>query len=652
MLVATAGHVDHGKTTLIKALTGIDTDRLAEEKKRGLSIELGFAYHALGSAGILGFVDVPGHQKFLANMLAGVAAIDFALLVIAADDGPMPQTMEHLAVLQMLGVKLGAIAVTKIDRVSPQRLEAVKIEIASLTAATFLSASPLFPLCATSNPDLTALSEYLNHCALELPQTGTEQQHFRLAIDRCFVKAGQGTVVTGSVFSGSIEPGQTLTLTHAGLIEREQQVRVRTIHANGAEAQVAKAGQRCAINISSSSLDRNTIHRGDWLLHSAAGGPSRYLDTHLQMLPGQVLASGSPLHIYSGAAHCTGRLQLLQREEPISGGCFARLILNSPLYAVAGDHFIIRDQSAQHTLGGGVVIDCYGPKRGRASAERLQALQLMHNSDRDQALQALLAQTRTGIDLPRLWENWNLSGAESRRLSAALDTVTLASGSFSKAAWDRLSQHLLTAIAQWSQRNPLQQGIDPLHLSVQLEPPMAWPLLNDAIAKLIDRGQLQRSGQLLHPPGHRAQCSNEELAQWQRLRPILEAGPCPPVLHDLAVQLSQPEGPLKLLMERLIQLGFLVKVANTRYFTAASLYQLAQSCAALAQQQAALGNSTASAEGLFSPAQFRDASGMGRRPSIELLEFFDRIGLTRRLGNARTVVQAAESVVTGHTHQS
>ncbi|MFT5580482.1 MAG: selenocysteine-specific elongation factor [Paraglaciecola psychrophila] len=653
MLVATAGHVDHGKTTLIKALTGVDTDRLAEEKKRGLSIELGFAYQSLGTAGTIAFIDVPGHQKFLANMLAGVAAIDFALLVIAADDGPMPQTLEHLAVLQMLGVKRGAIAITKIDRVSPQRQVELSTEIALLTAATFLAASPLFPVCAHTSTGLQSLGEHLNQCALELPPAAAEQSLFRLAIDRSFIKDGQGIIVTGSVFSGTVTIGQTLTLTQSGHSEREQKIRVRAIHANGAAATVAKAGQRCAINISSSgnNLQRESICRGDWLLHSDAGPPSKLLDTRLQMLPGKTLSNGSPLHIYSGASHCTGRLQLLQAPAGADGAAknLVRLVLDTPLYAVAGDRFIIRDQSAQHTLGGGVIIDRYGPKRGRASTARLQALELMENSDQQQAVQALLAHTSSGIDLPRLWKNWNLSAAQSEQLTINLESILLDCGSFSVAAWQRLSQPLLNTIGQWTLLNPLSQGISPQQLLQQLQPPLNWPLLTNAIAKLVELGQLQRSGQLLHPPGYQAQCSDKEMGQWQLLKPLLEAGPCPPVLRDLAQQLSQPEAELKLQMQRLIQLGFLVMVTETRYFSAASLYQLAQTCSALAQHQATQGNSAASGQGLFSPAQFRDASGIGRRPTIELLEFFDRCGLTRRLGNARTVVQAAESTFAAQT---
>ncbi len=255
MIVATAGHVDHGKTVLIKALTGVDTDRLPEEKARGLSIELGFAYHDLGGDQIVGFIDVPGHERFIRNMLSGVAGVDLALLVVAADDGPMPQTEEHLAILDLLGVSKGLVALTKIDRVAPERVAEVSAQIETLLLGTSLEGTPIYPVSGQTGDGVPELQSALRQAA-EDAAARSQGGNFRLAIDRSFVLDGVGRVVTGTVFTGRAALGETLTLSPEGV-----EVRVRGIHALNQEAEQALAGQRCAINISGSGLRNAEIGR-------------------------------------------------------------------------------------------------------------------------------------------------------------------------------------------------------------------------------------------------------------------------------------------------------------------------------------------------------------------------------------------------------
>ena len=277
MIVATAGHIDHGKTLLVKTLTGVDTDRLPEEKARGISIDLGFAYWPLADGALIGFVDVPGHERFIHNMLAGVCGIDFALLVIAADDGAMPQTMEHLQILDLLGIRKGIAAITKTDRVAPDRVDQVAAEVRALLAETTLAGITLLPVSAVTGEGLDRLRQELVAAATAHRTRYRDGQNFRLAIDRAFTVAGSGTVVTGTVFNGEVKPGDRLVVSPLGA-----PVRVRAIQIRGQGAERAQAGERCAINLSGIELE--AVARGDWVLHQAIHAPSRRLDARFTLL--------------------------------------------------------------------------------------------------------------------------------------------------------------------------------------------------------------------------------------------------------------------------------------------------------------------------------------------------------------------------------
>jgi selenocysteine-specific elongation factor len=278
MIIGTAGHIDHGKTTLVKALTGVDTDRLKEEKARGISIELGYAYTALPDGGVLGFIDVPGHERLVHTMVAGSTGIDLALLVIAADDGIMPQTHEHLAILNLLGITRAVVALTKVDRVDEERLRAVEADIEGLLAPTLLAGAPLFPINATrpDDPGTRALRSHLLRLATGAEARATRRL-FRLAVDRVFTLAGHGTVVTGTVFSGAVRVGGVVEVMPAGI-----SVRVRSLHAQGREAQVGRAGERCALNLA--GIDTTVVTRGDWLADPGALAAATRLDVRLTLL--------------------------------------------------------------------------------------------------------------------------------------------------------------------------------------------------------------------------------------------------------------------------------------------------------------------------------------------------------------------------------
>src|SRR5271169_1393422 len=342
MIIGTAGHIDHGKTSLVRALTGVDTDRLKEEKARGISIELGYAYTPLPDGEVLGFVDVPGHERLVHTMVAGVGGIDYALLVIAADDGVMPQTREHLAILQLLGIAHGAVALTKIDRVDAARIRAVSAEIGALLALTPLSHAPIFPLAATAHDDagVAALRAHLLSVAAKWPRH-PEDGLFRLAVDRVFTLPGRGTVATGTARAGRVQAGDTLAVMPAGTL-----VRVRSIHAQNRDTGLGRAGQRCALNLA--GIEKTALARGDWLADPRALVASMRIDARWRRLKdGGTLSSRAALHIHLGTAHRIARVVPLE-GDPTKVGESARvqLVFDAQICAAPGDAFIVRDAQA------------------------------------------------------------------------------------------------------------------------------------------------------------------------------------------------------------------------------------------------------------------------------------------------------------------
>ena len=368
MIVATAGHVDHGKTALVRALTGVDTDRLPEEKQRGLTIDLGFAYHPLDGGQVLGFVDVPGHERFVRNMLAGVGSVDLALVVVAADDGVMPQTREHAAILDLLGVTGCIAVVSKVDKVDAARAAEVGAEIESLLSATGMGGAEVHRVSALSGAGMDALAAALRQRALGLAARAANGR-FRLCIDRVFTLKGAGLVVTGTVHAGTAHTGERLVVTPGG-----HEARIRGIHAQDRPAERARAGERCALNLSGRGLGPGTIARGDWVVDRAMHAPGDRIDVRLRVLPAETraLRHWTPVHVHLAASHSTARVAVLGAGGIAPGeDGRVQVVLDRPLHALAGDRIVIRDQSATRTMGGGTVIDPFSPKRGRARPARL-----------------------------------------------------------------------------------------------------------------------------------------------------------------------------------------------------------------------------------------------------------------------------------------
>ncbi len=596
MIVATAGHVDHGKTSLVKALTGVDTDRLPEEKRRGMTIDLGFAY-----AGPIGFVDVPGHERFVHNMLAGVGGIDYALLVVAADDGPMPQTREHLAILDFLGVSRGAVALTKVDRVAPARAAEVSAAIATLLAPTRLAGAAVFPLSSVTGAGVDALRRKL---LLEEESTAARSAagNFRLSVDRCFTIAGAGLVVTGTALSGEVAVGDEVRVLLAGAAAR-----VRSLHAQNAPAQRGRAGQRLALNLT--GFHKARIERGEWIVRGELPPPAARIDARLRPVDGQPLAHWTPVHVHLGAADVLGRVALLDERGLV------QLVLERPIGALRGDRFIVRDQSARRTLGGGTVIDVYAPPRGRAKPGRLAYLRAMEIDDHDTALAACLEASPAGLDMARFSANRNLPAQRGWR--------------FAPARWQALRAQALAALAEGHARSPDASGIpqDRLFAGARLPRETAGMIVEE----LAREGALVREGGLVRLPGHRADLSPADAGLWRRVAPHLEV-PRPPSIAELAALLGQDARGVETALSRLARHGLLVRVSKTRFFSPAELRRLA----GLAEEEER-------SRGAITASAFRDRSQLGRNVTIEVLEYFDRVKFTRRTGDTRVLVHGRDS---------
>ena len=451
MIIGTAGHIDHGKTTLVKALTGVDTDRLPEEKARGITLDLGYAYT---DDGRLGYVDVPGHEKLVHNMLAGATGIDFLLLVVAADDGPMPQTREHLAIAALLGLTRGAVALTKIDAVTPERLAAAHAEVMALLAGTPFASAPVFPLAAPRGDGVAALREYL----LDIAEATGEHKvrgGFRLAIDRVFTLQGIGLVVTGTAFSGRIAVGDTMTVTPPGFAAR-----VRSLHVQDRPAQEGQAGQRIAINLVG-DIEKTDIERGMWVVAPHLHLPLQRFQCEVRAL--EPLRHWLPVHAHLGAADIIGRLALLEGDTLAAGDTMlAEILLDKPIGALAHDRFILRDQSATRTIGGGRVLDIFPPTRHKRTPERLAMLRLLGDDDPAPALRATLERQPAGVDFGRYALSRNLDDAAA--LWQALDlTVIEDAGTrlgFTAECWRQLGERLLTALTAEHERAPDMIGVE------------------------------------------------------------------------------------------------------------------------------------------------------------------------------------------------
>ena len=610
MIIGTAGHIDHGKTTLVKALTGVDCDRLKDEKARGITVDLGYAYTEK-----LGFIDVPGHEKLIHNMLAGATGIDFALLVVAADDGPMPQTREHLEIIELLGIKRGAVALTKIDAVAVDRQKQAKIEIAELLAGTTLADAPIFPVAAVSGEGIAELRAHLEAAAAGQSDRQTAGG-FRLAIDRCFTLTGAGTVVTGTAFAGAVRAGDQLLLSPPN-----KPVRVRSLRVQDAPAEAGHAGQRIALALS--GIEKTEVERGQWIVAPALHAPVRRFDTKVRVLSGQpALKHWTQVHLHLGAEDVPARVALLGADEIAPGTeNWAQISVEREIGTLAGDRFILRDAAARHTIGGGVVLDIFPPSRKKSSPERLAMLAALADADPATALHLAAEQQPAGVDLGTYALNRNLDAATLAALCQQLSLKVVGATAFAPSRWQELEARLLTALAAEHERAPDLTGVERDRLRRLTLPTLTRPAFDALLATPLADGRIAQTNAWLHLPEHRVQLAAADRDLWLTLKPLLAAEPyAPPRVRDVARATGIAEDTVRALLKRIARHGDAWPVAHDHFFTAEAVAELARKVAALNDR-----------DGCARAAPLRDEIGGGRKVAIHILEFFDRIGYTRRV---------------------
>lgn len=620
MIVGTAGHIDHGKTSLVRALTGIDTDRLPEEKARGITLDLGFAYVPLEGGGTLGFVDVPGHERLVHTMIAGAASIGMALLVVAADDGVMPQTREHLQILALLGLSRGVVALTKTDLVDADRAVAVEIEIEALLEETPLAGAEVFPVSCTTGAGIAALrARLLADAAAEAARRDVDHDAFRLAVDRSFSLPGAGTIVTGSVVAGAARTNDSVLLLPGG-----QRARVRGIHSANRAVERAVAGDRCALNLTGPGIGKETIGRGDWVLDPAQEATTRRADASLRLLPSEraALRHWTPVLLHHGAGQVAARVVLLAPEtlRPGEEG-LVQVVLDRPLPLRHGDRIVLRDTSASRTLAGGRILDPRAPERHRRRPARLAALHALAAPDRGAALRGQLAVPPWLVPRATLLADWGLT---AEGLAALLpDAVATEGHVVLPDALASLERDARATLAAFHAKTPDAPGMTAEALRLALPARLPRPGFAALLAHLLARGAVAQSAHLLHDPAHRGGLAAEAQRIWDAIRPLLAATPHqPPLLRELAAATGTAEPALRRHCKGYARAGLVIEAAPDRFFLREALLEMA-----------AIAHALGAAD--FTAAQYRDRTGAGRQLAIQVLDYLDRRGVTVRRGDLR-----------------
>ncbi len=624
MIVGTAGHIDHGKTALVKALTGVDADRLAEEKTRGITIDLGFAYADLGGGAVTGFVDVPGHERLVHTMLAGAGGIDFALLVVAANDGMMPQTREHLAILHLLGLSRGLVALTKADLADAARLAQVTGEIRAALADTTLAGAEILPVSALTGLGIDTLRARLIEAeAATAARAATGPA--RLSVDRSFTLTGAGTVVTGMALAGTFRPGDSLIVSPLGL-----PARLRGLHAQNRKAESGHAGQRCALNLAGEGLSKEAIQRGDCLVPPGFHAPSDRIDARLTLLAseGKPLTAWFPARLHSHAAEAGVHVVPLQDAIGPGETGFVQLVLDRPLAAQVGDRFILRDPSASRTIGGGVFLDLRAPARHRRKPERLAALTAALAATPAVALRGLAAVGP--VDLSTFLRDRGIAPEEGAELLQAAQAVQVGPLALAGARLDDLRAQAQARLADFHLENPDLVGLGRERLRVTLTPRLPRAAFLPFLQAEAQAGRLVLEGAFLRLPGHEVKLSGADEALYAALLPSLqgEARFRPPRVRDLATALAVPEPEMRRVMRLCQRLGRIDQIGHDHFFYRPVLAEMLAILEDIEQS---------GPDGWISAAAFRDRVQNGRKVAIEILEYFDRLGVTLRRGDLRRI---------------
>ena len=628
IILGTAGHVDHGKTSLVKVLTGIDTDRLKEEKERGITIELGFASLTLPDGRVLGVVDVPGHERFIKNMVAGAGGIDLVVMVIAADEGVMPQTREHLHICSLLGIRKGLVALTKTDLVDDSWLELVTDDIKEFLKGTFLEASPIVPVSAVTGAGLPEFLGAIGEIASRIEE-GADSGLFRLPVDRVFTIKGFGTVVTGTLLSGRLCVGEEVEILPGGLTAK-----VRGLQVHNRAVDVAEAGQRTAVNLQ--GLEKAMVLRGDVLAHPATLEPSRRLDVFFEHLAGagKKLKNRSLVRLHVGTSEIIARAVFMDRDELAPGDkAYAQFILESPACVMAKDRFVIRSYSPITTIGGGVIVDPQAVKYKGQVDKILHDFRCLHGGT-DAERTALIVEragiggitveqlvVRTGIHRKTL--KTILSEMFSERRAILLDKDETRVVAFS--AYKDMQDRIMQKTAAYHEKFPLKEGLHKEELRTILGRFIDAKLFHMAIKDLEKNGRLVIYRENIGLFGHRVDLKGElEELRGDIVRTYLEAGLTPPTTKEAMARFAARKSQAESVFGVMLKEGSLVKISEDLYFHRDVLQKLREDYRNLLIR-----------EGKAAPATFKELTGLSRKFIIPLMEYFDMTKLTIRAGEHR-----------------
>ena len=627
-VLGTAGHVDHGKTALIKALTGVDTDRLKEEKKRGITIELGFASLALPSGQTLGIVDVPGHEKFIKNMVSGAAGIDLVMMVIAADEGIMPQTKEHLHICSLLGISKGIVALTKTDMVEKEWLDLVQSEITEFLQGTFLEGAPVVPVSAVKQEGLTDLIKAIDATVSKINEKA-DDGIFRLPVDRVFTMKGFGTVVTGTLVSDHIKTGEEVEILPGDIAAR-----IRGIQVHNQSVEDAWAGQRTAINLQ--GVEKSIIERGNVLVRPETVWPSQRLDVFVEFLASnsKSLKNKALVRLHTGTSEIIARITLLDKDELAPGQkAFAQLVLANKDVIVSGDRFVLRSYSPITTIGGGQIIDPLPSKHKRQNEKIIAALNILQNGSLPEKISIIMERTgfsginlrglnfRLGVNTKKIREA--LEGLLSNKKAILLDSedTTVISAFF----YNQLEELISKNLAAYHKKNPLQMGISKEQLKETLGRAISVKLFNLALRNLGKKETIVSDKDNVRLAEYQVQLAGDLDSLHNNIAMIYnDAGLTPPSLTDVVNNFKDQKAKAQSIIKLMLKDGDLIKINEELCFASGSLNKLRDDYKAMLVK-----------DGKATPATFKELTGLSRKYIIPLMEYFDMSKLTVRVDDHR-----------------
>ena len=631
MIIGTAGHIDHGKTSLVKCLTGVDGDRLPEEKQRGITIELGFAYSPNNRGQIVGFVDVPGHEKFVHTMVAGATGIDHGLLIVAADDGIMPQTREHVRVLELLGIPKITVAITKADLADEARLREVESELQSFLAQGPYRDSFIQRVSSRSGLGIDQLKQAL--FSLERVNKTQAALNFRLAIDRVFIVKGMGVGITGAVAAGSVSVGDSLLLSPS-----QKKVKVRSIHAQNTPSPSASVGDRCGIVIT--GVEYAEVERGNWLLGLGLKILTRRIDCTISVPQDseKSIKDGERILLHHGTEHLLTRIILLDASSVSPGETvFVQCVFDKPLSMCWGDRFVLRDSSARYTLAGGRVLDLDPPTRGRKKPERIEVLKILNKESGGEVITGLLSESVLPINLSHLSSAMNVGQQDLQNMTEKQASTKIIAEEavylFGSRAQEVLAAKVAQCLAQFHMDDPDEPGLAIERLRRMSAQAYGLPLFRAWMLAQIAAKSLSLTGSFIHLPDHKVELTPTEKLIWEKVYPrLLEGRYDPPWVRDIASELAIPEEKVRMILRKVSKTSELMQLVPDLFYPMKTMIEIA-----------GIFNDIYDKDTKVTAIKFKVALGLGRKRAIQILEALDRIGYSRRLVSMRRAKSEVET---------